>query len=338
LATFYPSEVEEFDYSMRAMILAAGLGTRLLPLTNCRPKALTPLRTVTMLEFWIENLFRCGFEGVFLNAFHRRELIGEAVSEGHWPGPVKVLYEPVILGTGGGIRTAAEHAGEEPFAVVNADILSDADPGALCELHRLSGAKVSLLLHDWPQFNNVAVSKDGLVLGFGAEAKEIREKNETVRLMAFTGIHFINPSALACVPLGAPCDIIQVYRELIARNEPVAALFQKDLFWREMGALDSYAKLTMELAGLAPGRFDPIRTGEAVTIHPQARIHPGCRLEGSVAVGRGSVVCEGVSLENVILWDDVRIEKGSCLKECIVADGMNISGNHSGKVFAPGPA
>ncbi|MDR3557424.1 MAG: NDP-sugar synthase [Syntrophobacteraceae bacterium] len=322
---------------MRAMILAAGLGTRLLPLTNCRPKALTPLRTVTMLEFWIENLCRCGFEGVFLNAFHRQERIGAAVSKGRWPIPVKVLYERVILGTGGGIRSAAEQAGEEPFAVVNADILSDADLGALYELHRLSGARVSLLLHDWPEFNNVAVSKDGLVLGFGSEAKEILAKNETVRLMAFTGIHFINPSALAWVPLGAPCDIIQVYRELIARNEPIAALFQKDLFWREMGAPGSYAKLTMELAGLAPGRFDPIRTGEAVTIHPQARIHPGCRLEGSVAVGGGSVVCEGVSLENVILWDDVRIEKGSCLKECIVADGMNISGHHTGKVFAPGP-
>ena len=322
---------------MRAMILAAGLGTRLLPLTNSRPKALTPLRGATMLEFWLENLSRCGFDALFLNAFHLKESIGAAVSGRNWPVPVKVLYEPVLLGTGGGIRAAAEHAGDEPFAVVNVDVLSDADMGALYARHGLSDAPVSLLLHDWPQFNNVAVSGDGFVLGFGREAREVLKKNKSARLMAFTGIHFVNPSAAAGVAFGAPSDIIEVYRALIAKGDPPAALFQQDLFWREMGSVESYAKLTRELAALGPGRFPPIQTGEAVTIHPEARINPDCRFEGSVVIGRGAVVREGVSLENVILWEGVRIEKGSCLKDCIAADGMTISGSHSGKIFAPGP-
>lgn len=320
---------------MRAMILAAGFGTRLLPLTNCRPKALTPLRGVTMLEFWIERLFRCGFDEVFLNAFHFKERIGAAVCGKQWPGPVRVLNEPVLLGTGGGIRSAAQHAEGEPFAVVNVDVLSNADLGALYERHKLSGAGVSLLLHDWPEFNHVAVSKDGFILGFGREAQEIRRKDKSTRLLAFTGIHFIDPSAVADVACGAPCNIIEVYRRLIAKNDPPAALFQQDLFWREMGTVESYAKLTRELAGLGPGLFHPIKTGQAVTIHSEARINPDCRLAGSVAIGRGAVVCEGVSLENVILWDDVRVEKGSCLKDCIVADGMNICGSHTGKIFAP---
>ena len=289
-----------------------------------------------MLEFWVERLFRCGFDGVFLNAFHLKELIGAAVSGKQWPVPVKVLYEPVLFGTGGGIRTAAEHADGEPFAVVNVDILSNADLGALYESHRLSGARAGLLLHDCPEFNNVAVSKDGFVLGFGGEAREILSKDISTRLMAFTGIHFVDPSALSGVACGAPCDIIEVYRSLIAKNDPPAALFQQDLFWREMGSVESYAKLSRELAGLGPGLFPPIKTGEAVTIHPEARLDPGCRLEGSVEIGRGAVVCEGVSLKNVILWNDVRVEKGSCLEECIVADGMNISGSHTGKIFAPG--
>ncbi len=321
---------------MRAMILAAGLGTRLLPLTNSRPKALTPLRNVTMLEFWVERLSRCGFDALFLNAFHLKERIGAAVCAGKWSVPVEILYEPVLLGTGGGIRSAAEYAAGAPFAVVNVDVLSDADLGALYERHKLSGAGVSLLLHDWPEFNNVAVSRDGFVLGFGQEAKEILKKDKTARLMAFTGIHFINPSAVSGVSFGAPCDVIEVYRDLIAKNDPPAALFQQDLFWREMGSVESYAKLTRELAGVAPARFHPIETGQSLTIDPEARVHPSCRLGGSVVIGRDAIVCEEVSLENVILWDCVRIEKGSSLKDCIVADGMNISGSHTGKIFAPG--
>ena len=70
---------------MRAMILAAGLGTRLLPLTNCRPKALVSLRGVTLLEFWVERLYRCGFDAVFLNAYHLKDRLAAQVSQKQWP-------------------------------------------------------------------------------------------------------------------------------------------------------------------------------------------------------------------------------------------------------------
>ncbi len=320
---------------MLAMILSAGLGTRLLPLTDCRPKALAPVRGVTMLEFWIERLARCGFDAVYLNAFHLREKIDAAVSARKWPVPVKVLHESVLLGTGGGIRSAAEFAAGEPFVVVNVDILSNADLGALHRRHKLSGAPVSLLLHDWPAFNNVAVSADGFVLGFGREAQEIHKKGGSTRLMAFTGIHCIDPSTVSNAALGAPCDIIALYRGLIAKGDPPAALFDQDIFWREMGSVESYAKLNRELARLDPGLFSPIETGKAFSIHPEARVAPGCRLEGSVVIGRGTVVEDGVRLKDVILWNDVRVEKGSCLKECIVTDGMTVCGSHAEKVFAP---
>jgi mannose-1-phosphate guanylyltransferase len=290
-----------------------------------------------MLYFWIERLAQCGFESVCLNAFHMKDRIGAAVGLGKWPLPVKVLCEPSLLGTGGGIRLGVQHCGDSPLAVVNADVLSNADLGLLYERHNLSGAGVSMLLHDCPQFNNVAVSTEGFVLGFGNEAKQLCKKDPNIRLMAFTGIHFLNACILADIASGGACDIIEVYRQLIAKNDPPAALFQKDLFWREMGSIESYQKLTRELAGLPPFFLDPIKTGQAVTIDPQARIDPGCRLKGSVVIGRGVVAGEGVSLENVIIWDNVRIEKGSCLKNCIVTDAMTISGKHTGKIFTPEP-
>lgn len=321
---------------MRAMILAAGLGTRLLPLTNCRPKALVPLRGVTLLEFWIHRLYRCGFDAVFLNAYHLKDRLAAAVSERQWPVPVKVLAEQVLLGTGGGIRSAAEHIADEPFAVLNVDIISNADLNTLYERHKLDGAEVSLLLHDWPEFNNVAVSEDGFVLGFGRDAEEIEKRGNGVKLMAFTGIHFINPSALAGTPAGMPEDILNIYRGLIAQGVSLRAITQQGLFWREVGSVRSYGKVTAELCQLEPGSLLPVRAGENVSIDPQAVVHPDCSLKGSVVAGRGVRICEGVSLENVILWDEIRIEKGSYLKDCIVADGMSISGSHTGKIFAPG--
>jgi len=321
---------------MRAMILAAGLGTRLLPLTTCRPKALMSLRGVTLLEFWIQRLYRYGFGSVFLNAYHLKDRLAAAVSERQWPMPVEVLNEPVLLGTGGGIRSAAGHFADEPFAVINVDIISNVDLNTLYERHKLAGVEVSLLLHDWPEFNNVAVSEDGFVLGFGREAEEIKKRGNGVRLMAFTGIHFINPSALAGVAAGVTGDILNIYRRLIAQGASPMAITQRGLFWREVGSVQSYGKVTRELAQLDPGFLLPVKTGENISIDPGAVVHPDCSLKGSVVAGKGVRICEGVSLENVILWDDIRIEKGSSLKDCIVTDGMSISGSHTGKIFAPG--
>jgi mannose-1-phosphate guanylyltransferase len=288
-----------------------------------------------MLEYWIERLYRSGFESAFLNAYHLEEALTATVLGRKWPIPVSVLGEPVLLGTGGGIKSASEHMGCESFVAINVDIVCDAPLDSLYERHKLDRAEVSLLMHDWPEFNHVAVSREGFILGFGQEAREIQRRESGVRLMAFTGIHFINPSVLADVTAGTPCDILNIYRKLISRGNYPKAIVQKDLFWREMGSLRSYMELTSELARLEPGRLPPIMTGECVSIDAEAVVHPRACLKGSVVAGRGVRICEEVCLEEVILWDDVRIEAGSSLRNCIVADGMSISGRHTGRIFAP---
>jgi mannose-1-phosphate guanylyltransferase len=323
---------------MFAMILAAGFGTRLLPLSNSRPKALFPLRGITMLDFWIERLNRFGFDAVFVNAFHFKDRLFDTVSAKRYPLPVKVLKERVLLGTGGGIRTAADYFEDAPAVVINVDIVCDANLPVLLDRHGSSGAGVSLLLHDWPEFNQVAVDETGCILGFGREAKEIQKSAKGIRLFAFTGIHFIDPSALNGFDPGVPGDILTVYRSLIARGAPPRAIFQEGLFWREMGTIGSYRSLTMELAALDSGCLSPLPTGESVSIHPEAMVGPGCSLNGSVVLGPGVRICDDVALQDVILWNDVRIEKGSRLENCIASDGISISGCHTGKIFAPDSA
>lgn len=321
---------------MRAMILAAGLGTRLHPLTDVRPKVMIPVMGTPILDFWVERLHRCKFEAAILNAYHLKERLVEEISEKPRPIPVEVHIEPVLLGTGGGIRTALEPLGDEPFAVVNGDIVCDAPMGELYARHLGSGAKVSMLLHDCPEFNNVAVDGEGAVLGFGKEALRIRAGRNGVRMLAFTGIHFINPPALREYAPGVYHDIRDIYRRLISRGSPPRALFSPGLFWREMGSIESYTKLTAELGGLAENVLTPIETGRRVWIHPEATVSPEAVLDGAVVVGRGTRILDGARLDNVILWEDATIEAGSCLDRCIVADRTTVSGCHSDEVLVPG--
>ncbi|MEN6441869.1 MAG: NDP-sugar synthase [Syntrophobacter sp.] len=312
------------------MILAAGLGTRLLPLTRVCPKVLVPVRGIPVLDFWIQRLHRCGFDDAVLNAYHLKDKVVDAVSRKEWPINVEVHLEPVLLGTGGGIRTAMESFEDEPFAVINGDIICDAPLDALYREHLRSGAEVSLLLHDWPAFNNVAVTREGFVAGFGKEAEKIQSHRDGVRMLAFTGIHFVSPSAIQEYPSGIPGDIVSIYRNLIARGTPPKALFSSGLFWREMGSMESYMRLSAELGTLHPGFLPPFRTGHPIYIHPEAVVSPGVQMRGSVVVGRGARVHEKVYLENVILWENVRVKAGSVLKDCIVADGLGADLNANG--------
>jgi len=320
---------------VRAMILAAGLGTRLHPLTDIRPKVMIPVMGTSILDFWVERLHRSKFDAAIVNAYHLKEkLVGE-IYEKPRPIPVEVHLEPVLLGTGGGIRSALEPLGNEPVAVVNGDIVCDAPIGELYCEHLESGAEVSLLLHDCPEFNNVAVNSEGAVLGFGKEAHRIRADGNGVRMLAFTGIHFINPPALREYTPGVPYNILDIYRRLISRGSPPRALFSPGIFWREMGSIESYTRLTAELGALERETLPPIETGRRAWIHPEAVVSPNAVLGGSVVVGKGSRIMEGAHLEDVIIWENATVGPGSDLTRCIVADSTSVSGRHCDEVLIP---
>ena len=243
------------------MILAAGLGTRLRPLTFARPKVLIPLGPVTILDFWAAFLAARGFEAIVLNAYHLKEILERAVSTSRWPVPIEVRSEPFPLGTGGGIRNVLDFFQDKPFAVINGDIICNARIDELLARHVQSGAPASLLMHDWPEFNNVAVDRENAIMGFGAEAAELAAERPDVRLLAFTGIHCINPEAIRPTPSGVFWDILDIYRGLIRAGNPPRAVFQNDLFWREMGSVQSYRALLAELSTLPAGFLPPLETG-----------------------------------------------------------------------------
>lgn len=318
---------------MKAMILAAGLGTRLRPLTLVRPKVLVPVMGPSILDFWVRRLAEDECEGVVVNTFHVHERLVEEVCKASWEIPVDVRVEPILLGTGGGVRNVLDYFGDEPFVVINGDIVCDFPIRELYERHLRSGALVSLLLHDCGPFNNVAVSGEGAVMGFGKEAYAMEREDAGVSLRAFTGVHFINPEVLRDLPPGEYADILPVYRELIEKWRPPQALFVPNLFWREMGSVEAYWALSKELASLPESFLPPLETGRRVWKGEGAHISGSARLDGVVAVGNDSHVGDGCILENVILWDGVFVAPGCRLRNCIVADGVRVEGSHEDELL-----
>lgn len=318
---------------MKAMILAAGLGTRLRPLTEVRPKALAPVMGTTIFEFWVKRLQFMGFDGVAVNAHHLAPCFWEAAAKQESSIPIRVYEEKLLLGTGGGIRNALDFFQGEDFVVVNADTLCDADLRALMQRHLRSGEAVSLVLHEFPRFNNVAVDLEDRILGFGDRARSLAARNPEIRLLAFTGIHFLSSKVLEYLERGVPADILSTYRKLMEEGRPPRAIVVSESLWREMGTLTAYQSLHDECRRWPQGILPPLATGEDFRIHSSADLGRHVRLGGFVAIGRGCRVMPGAVLENTILWDDVVIGENSHLRHCIVADGVTLTGSFERKVF-----
>ncbi|QCQ22939.1 nucleotidyltransferase family protein [Desulfoglaeba alkanexedens] len=313
---------------MRAMILAAGLGTRLRPLTWVRPKVLQPLMGMTLLEYWAERLASAGFEAAVVNAHHLADRLEAFVHERSWPLPLHVIREPVLLGTGGGLRNAVSLLGDGPVLAVNGDTACDAALAHLRQVHETSGAKATLLVHDCPPFNNVAVDAAGRVRGFGERGEELCRRDSAVRLLAFTGIHVVDSKALDYFPRGKPASILELYKDLIARGDPPRAVFRSTLTWRETGTVAAYWSLHRHLAAVDDGGLAPLPSGSPVRVHHSAVLEGDVRLEGMVVLDRACRLRGPVRLKDVIAWNGVAFAPGTDLETCIVTDGAAVAGSH----------
>jgi mannose-1-phosphate guanylyltransferase len=311
---------------MKAMILGAGLGTRLRPLTDVRPKVLAPVMGTTIWDFWVRRLVEMGCEGIAVNTFHLSARFLEALKVEPMPVPIRVFEEDVLLGTGGGIRNAVEFFGGEDFLVLNGDTLCSADLHALMQEHLRSGERVSLVLHDCSEFNNVAVDGRNRILGFGSEARGLCIENPDLRLLAFTGIHLLKPSVLDILEKGKPADILSIYRKQIEGGCPPQGMVLAHPLWREMGTLRAYHNLHAECSQWPRGVLPPLNTGASASVHPSSLVSNSVQFAGFVSIGQRCRVLDGAVLENTVLWDDVVIAEGSHLRDCIVADGVVMSG------------
>lgn len=249
---------------MKALVLAAGFGTRLKPYTDSLPKPLFPLGGQPILERTICQLIDGGCDAIVVNTHHLHEQIETFISKQRFGIPVTTRYEPEILETGGAIRNVRDFLGDDPFMVVNSDIVTDMEYAEIHAFHKSHGCPVTLVLHDFSEFNNVTIDKDGFVLGF-----HLKEKPRgAVKDLAFTGVQVVDPSVIPLIPEG-PSSSIDLYRKLIENGQHVKAMILNDRYWMDVGSPSKYAEVCRDFT--APPLFRMIF--DTKTVSPVSVTH-----------------------------------------------------------------
>ena len=246
---------------MKAMILAAGLGTRLRPLTDDRPKALVEVNGRTLLEIVLARLRSFGVREVIINVHHFAGMIVEYLkSNGNFGMRIEVSREEVLLDTGGGLKKAAwffvedSRRSEEPFIVHNVDVLSTIDLGRMMQFHNENQALATLAVQDRKASRYLLFDERLQLCGRRADGEEPERVRSSparsaqqVQELAFCGIHIISPRLFAMMSEEGAFSIISSYLRLAAEGEKIQAFRADEYYWRDLGTLENIAQAAEDL-------------------------------------------------------------------------------------------
>ena len=338
---------------MKAMVLCAGFGTRLRPLTDKLPKPLVPLCGLPLLRYNFSLLKNAGVREVVVNTHHLGTLMEKGARElARTLGlAIEVSREEKhILGTGGGVRRAQAMLGPGAFFLLNGDMLFDVDLAAALAAHRSARAVATMVLAPYPRgatYGAVEVDADfnvRRIAGRGAAADASLVKTH------FTGVHVLEPEALARLPPEGESDINRTaYVKLIHEGAKVYGYMQSG-YWGDLGAPRSLLRANLDvLEGRVPlARFrpdaDPFAEAREISpgvfVHPTAavaaelqgpalvqagaRIAKGARIGPLVIVGEGARIDAGAAVERAAIWDSTHVASGESVVDQIAAPGVRL--------------
>ncbi len=242
---------------MKAMILAAGLGTRLRPLTESRPKALVEIAGRTMLEIALSRLRTFGIREVIVNVHHFADMIIEYLkTNGNFGMRIEVSREEVLLDTGGGLKKAAwffledSSSLEEPFILHNVDVLSTIDLRRMAQFHTEHQALATLAVQSREASRYLLFDEQlrlcGRRAGRDQEAEFVRPSQQ-VQALAFSGIHVVSPRLFAMMPGEEVFSIIDCYLQVAAQEEKIVAFRADEYYWRDLGRPDNLTQAAHDL-------------------------------------------------------------------------------------------
>jgi NDP-sugar pyrophosphorylase family protein len=296
------------------MILAAGIGQRMRPLSLIVPKPVMPVLNRPLIHWTLEQLAHHGVRDVVVNLHHLPDIAARIIGRGGRFG-LRIVFsrENPILGTGGGLRKVRDFFGDETFLVVNGDVVFDLDLESLVRRHRSSGARATLALRpnrDPRRYSPVLVDHGGFVRTIAGKPRRGRGAP-----MLFTGVHVLDGVLLDLLPAGRSDSVRDLYVPLIAANERVFGAKMRGR-WYDFGSPKAY--LRSQLRMLRHG-FRDVPPADAL-IHSTARMERGARVERSI-VGPGVIIGAGAVIEHSVIWAGARIGRGARVRGSILADG-----------------
>jgi len=314
---------------VRAMILAAGLGTRMRPLTEETPKPLLPVANRPLLEYTLALLSGAPVDEVMINTHHLAEVMESGLRDLDTAGlRVHFSREREILGTAGGPRKASPFLEGGAFFLLNGDFLIEADLGKVLDLHRASNARATMVLRP-DESGEIYLDPSGRIRQF---LEPRRSPSPEWTRCGFTGIHVLEPEVLELIPRRVPWEINrQVYPEMLRRGWKVCGCLHRG-YWREAGEPAGYLEANLEALAPLAGRDEP-RAG-------QGHLPPtGKGISPPVLLGPGSAIDEGVLLgPGVVVGPGARVGKGSVLSRTVILEGTEVpeSTSADGAILFPG--
>jgi mannose-1-phosphate guanylyltransferase len=256
---------------MKAMILAAGLGTRLRPLTDTRPKALVEINGRTLLEITLARLRSFGVNEVIINTHHFADMVVDYLkSHNNFGMRIEISREDdLLLDTGGGLKKASwfflendrhsplatRHSPPEPFLLHNVDVISTIDLHRMLQFHNENGALATLAVQSRESSRLLLFNEQNQLVGRAASDKKTGDTSAEAKLaiphvplsLAFSGIHIISPRLLPMLTEEGVFSIIDAYLRLAAQGEKILALRADEYYWRDLGRPADLSQAVLDL-------------------------------------------------------------------------------------------
>lgn len=308
-----------------AFVMGAGLGTRLKPLTDKCPKPLIPIYGKALITFALDHLRASGVQNFVINTHHLAGQFEEAFTDGVYAGcPVRLVYEPILLETGGGIKNAEPWLGRDPFLVYSGDILTDLDLDALIDEHFRQGNDVTMALRETGLAAGVALENGRVV--------DIRNKHGRGGGYDFANVSIWNPTAFARIP-AAKTSFVPVLMEWMAQGGKIGGIVLNERDWFNVGSRTEYLGVHRAIAEKS---WKPAYIPEPqwpLKASPDAVVGPSAQLKGFYSIGPGCVVGDCAVVEDSILWPGANVASDTHLRGCIAMGSLVISGLHDNVDF-----
>lgn len=277
-----------------ALVLTAGLATRLRPLSDVRAKAAMPVAGTAIVARIVAWLRRHGVRRIVLNLHHKPESITAIVGDGsQWGVEARYSWEPTVLGSGGGPRRALALLESDRFFIINGDTLTDCDLAAVAARHLDTGAAVTMgvVAGDTDRYGGALVDEGGRIRGFGRNAARMRPRH-------FIGVQAVDAAVFSALPDDQPIETVRMlYPQLIGRGGIISA-YESGAEFLDVGTARDYLSTVATVAARENKPYD---------------------------VGRDCTIASDAHLERSIVWDRVSIGAAARLVNCVVADDVVVA-------------
>lgn len=305
----------------QAFVLGAGLGTRLRPLTDALPKPLIPIFQKPLITFALDHLIDTGVNKFVVNTHRHPELFQSFFSENGYKGyPIRLVHEPDLLETGGGIKNAERDLGTESFLTYSGDILTDVSLRPLIDEHFRRGNDVTVALRQTGLGSDIALRDHRVV--------DIANRYGIAGTLDFANIAVWNSAVFQRIPPHKKISFIPIITDWIAQGGKIGGLVMNDGKWFNIGSRTQYLDVhrTILRDDWKPHyikiRDWPERIAKSATVDASAQ------LRGCSVVGEQCRVGAEVVLEDTILWPGAQIASQSQLQGCIVRSQKKAGGIH----------